>query len=95
MHVCIFNPNQNTPGVIKVVANNLKMTMVKRCKIKRGPRSLAVDGIKIFDDDDHTTKYYCCLTLTSSGWQATMSVCHFAEWMEPVWNILQDAKNNV
>ena len=68
--------------------------MVKRCKIKRGSRSLAVDGIKInfCDNDDHTTKYYCCLTLTSSRQQATMSVCHFAEWMEPVRNILQDAK---
>ena len=54
--------NQNTPGIKKVVAKNLKKAMLKKMGNQNGrPRLPAVDGIKIFDDDDQATKHYCCL----------------------------------
>ena len=50
----------------------LKFTYFVNC-IKVWP--LAVDGIKIFDNDDQAAKHYCCLPLTLSSWQATVKFC--------------------
>ena len=57
-----IDPNQNTPGVKKVVAKNLIKAMLKKCKIKMDSLA-AVDGIKSFDNDDQGAKHYCCLPL--------------------------------
>ena len=44
-------PNQNTPGVKKVVAENLKKAILKKMRNQNEwPRPVAVDGIKIFDN---------------------------------------------
>ena len=46
----------------KVAAKNLKMAMLKKMWNQNGwPRPPAVDGIKIFDNDDQATTHYWCL----------------------------------
>ena len=39
------------------------------------PRSPAVDGIKIFDNNDQATKHYCCLPLTLGNLQEGVMFC--------------------
>ena len=58
-----INPNQNTPGIKKVVAKNLKQTMLlKTMRNQNGrPRPPAANGIKIFDNDDQAATHYCFL----------------------------------
>ena len=55
---------QNTPSVKKVATKNLKKAILKKMwnQIVQ-PRSPAVNGIKIFDNDDQAAKHYCCLPL--------------------------------
>ena len=49
----------------KVVAmQESKKAMMKKMWNQSGqPRPPAVDGIKIFDNDDQAVKHYCCLQL--------------------------------
>ena len=50
------------PCCKKVVAKNLKKAMLKKMWKQNGwPRPPAVDGIKVFDNDDQAAKHYCCL----------------------------------
>ena len=50
--------------------------MLKKMRNENGwPRPPAVDGIKIFDNDDQATKHYCCLPTAQSYWQATVMFC--------------------
>ena len=61
--VCVkYYINQNTPGVKKVAAKNLKKAMVEMMWNRNGqPRPTAVDRIKIFYNDDQAVQHYHCL----------------------------------
>ena len=51
--------NQNTPGIKNVAVKNLKKARMKKMWNQIGrPRPPAVDKIKIFDNDDKTTKHF-------------------------------------
>ena len=46
------NPNQNTPGIKKVVAKNLKKGHAEKYVKSKWAAKASCDGIKSFDNDD-------------------------------------------
>ena len=69
------NLDQNTPSVKKLQPRIGKGHAEKKWNQNGQPRPPAIDGNKIFDNDDQAAKHYCCLPLTSSSWQATVMFC--------------------
>ena len=74
-----WNSNQNTSGVKEVAAKNLKKAMLKMMWNLNGrPRPSVVNGIKIFDNDDHidqAAKQLLSANCLKLKWQATVTFC--------------------
>ena len=51
----------NTPGVINLQPKSKNSHDEKDVKSKWVAKAFAVDGIKVFDNDDQAAKRYCCL----------------------------------